>query len=210
MNVGTAEKNRPKRGNSSYIAHRNPMGKEQLRTVLERLIDLRHPEIEQIIDAFEPRHFAKKEFLIREGETERFISFLVTGAVKVAIPQDGNERILDFWFDNSFFSSYSSLLTLSPSRVYIQALTDTSILRLEARIFTQLYETSLLANKIGRLIAEQLFMHKTRRERDFLTKSATERYKDLLERHPAIVHTVPIRQIASYLGIHPESLSRIR
>lgn len=186
------------------------MEKERLAAALAQFIDIRHPEVEQVITAFEPRRFARKQFIIQEGETERFIYFLVTGAVRVGIQQDGNERILDFWFDNSFFSSYSSLLTQTPSRVYIQTLTDTEVLRLDAQVFTRLYDTSLQANRMGRLIAEQLFLRKTRREIDFLTKSATERYRDLLEQHPDIVQTVPIRQIASYLGIHPESLSRIR
>lgn len=185
-------------------------GKERLRAVLTGLADGDHAELERVLASFEHRRYRTRNFIIREGEQERWISFLVTGAVKVGINRDGDEKILDFWFDNSFFSSYSSLLTGTPSRVYIQAIADTTVLRIRADIITSLYKTSLTANRIGRIMAEQLFLRKTQREIDFLTKSAAERYSDLLARCPEAARFVPLHQIASYLGIRPESLSRIR
>lgn len=184
--------------------------REQLRTALAVFIAPEHPEVNELIDLFEHQYTPRKEFFVREGEQEKYIYFLVRGAVKVSLVHNGDEKILDFWFDNNFFSSYSSLLTKTVSRVFIQALADTDVLRIEASVITQRYNTSLFTNKVGRLMAEQLFLRKTQREIDFLTKSATERYRDLLARAPEIVSRIPVHLIASYLGIRPESLSRIR
>lgn len=191
-------------------ADRARSAREQLRAVLGAIIDADNPEVPQMIEHFEYKAVPRKEFFLREGEQERFIYFLVKGAVKVALTHDGDENILDFWFDNSFFSSYSSLLTKSPSRVFVQALADTEVLRIDADIIARRYDTSLFTNKVGRIMAEQLFLRKTQREIDFLTKSATERYSDLLARSPDVVNRIPVHLIASYLGIRPESLSRIR
>ncbi len=194
----------------SSESNQNRKAKEQLRTVLGAFAGANHEEVSQVVDNFEYRHVRRKEFFIREGEQERYIYFLARGAVKVALNHDGDEKILDFWFDSSFFSSYSSLLTGAPSRVSIQALSDTDVLRIDAAVISRRYETSLFTNKVGRLMAEQLFLRKTQREIDFLTKSAAGRYRDLLALSPEIVGRIPVRQIASYLGIQPESLSRIR
>lgn len=72
------------------------------------------------------------------------------------------------------------------------------------------YKTSMLANKLGRIVAEQYYIHKTNREKDFLTKTATERYQALVNYRPELVKQIPVHQIAKYLGIEAESLSRIR
>jgi CRP-like cAMP-binding protein len=73
-----------------------------------------------------------------------------------------------------------------------------------------LYRNSPTANQLGRLMAESLYIRKTQRELDLLTKTAEERYKDLLEKGKTIMEEIPVNKIARYLGIHPESLSRIR
>ncbi len=68
----------------------------------------------------------------------------------------------------------------------------------------------MLANKLGRIVAEHYYINKTKREKDFLTKSATERYLELVNTRPELVQQIPVHFIAKYLGIKPESLSRIR
>ena len=74
----------------------------------------------------------------------------------------------------------------------------------------QLYEMSSRGERIGRLMAEMLYIRRTKREIALLTKSATERYKLLLKQHPNLVQEISVKHLASYLGIQPESLSRIR
>ena len=152
----------------------------------------------------------KSDYLTRTGEVENYIYYMVKGAVKVGILASGEERILDFWFSPSFFSSYTSFIQRTPSKVYIQTLSPCEVARFHYKTVQEGYQDSIFFNQVGRIMAERLFMQKTQREIDFLTKTAEERYKELLEADPEIIQQVPGYQVARYLGIHPESLSRIR
>ena len=142
---------------------------------------------------------------------EQYAYFLLSGIVKISIyNEDGNERVLDFFFPNSFFAAYTSFLTQQPSDVEIETLTTCEVEIIKHAEIHHAYETSLLANRLGRVVAEQYYIRKTNREKDFLTKSAVERYKNLLDKRPELVQQIPVQLIAKYLGIEPESLSRIR
>jgi CRP/FNR family transcriptional regulator, anaerobic regulatory protein len=152
----------------------------------------------------------KGEYLTRTGEVENRIYYIVKGAVKVAIMASGEERILDFWFAPSFFSSYTSFLQRTPSKVYIQTLDHCEVAHISYETIQKSYESSLFFNQVGRVMAERLFILKTQREIDFLTKTAEQRYQELFNASPEIIQNISVHQIARYLGIHPESLSRIR
>jgi CRP-like cAMP-binding protein len=152
----------------------------------------------------------KGEYLTRSGEVEQRIYYMVKGAVKVAIMASGEERILDFWFAPAFFSSYTSFLQRTPSKVYIQTLDHCEMAHIEYKAVQESYQSSLFFNQVGRKMAERLFILKTQREIDFLTKTAEERYAELISASPEIIQNIPVHQIARYLGIHPASLSRIR
>ncbi len=145
------------------------------------------------------------------NKTEHYAYFLMNGIVKISmLREDGQERVLEFFFPGSFFSAYTSFLTQQPSNVEIEALTDCEAEVIKYKDMQDAYKTSLLANKLGRMVAEHYYIRKTNREKDFLTKSASERYKDLMDSRPELVQQIPVQLIAKYLGIEPESLSRIR
>ena len=130
--------------------------------------------------------------------------------VRLFLPLDGKEISLNFSFSHDFTSTYSSFLTGQPTDFTVQALTDVQALRFSRANLFALYDQSHQAERIGRLIAEQAFLRKTSREVQFLTSTAKQRYVQLLEQNPTLVQTISIRHLASYLGIEPESLSRIR
>jgi CRP-like cAMP-binding protein len=142
---------------------------------------------------------------------EHHAYFLLSGIVKISMMRhEEEERILEFFFPNSFFSCYTSFITQKPSNVQIETLTDCEVEVIKYADMQEAYKTSLLANKLGRIVAEHYYIHKTNREKDFLTKTATERYQNLVNQRPELVQQIPVHQIARYLGIEPESLSRIR
>jgi hypothetical protein len=121
---------------------------------------------------------------------------------------DGEEKIIDFFFENNFVCAYTSFLKQEPSDVRVTALIECQT---EVILYSDLqkaYDRSLIANKIGRMMTEQIYVVKTRREKDFLTKSAEERSTDLIDSRPDILKLIPVHKIAKYLGLHPES--RIR
>ena len=158
----------------------------------------------------EPVAFQKNDFLIQAGQVEQYIYYVVEGMVRLFLNDDGKDISLDFVFNNDFVSAYSSFLSGQPTAFTVQALTDVQALRFSRSNLLMLYEQSHKAERIGRLIAEQAFLRKTRREVQFLTSNAKQRYVQLLEQNPVLVQTISIRHLASYLGIEPESLSRIR
>jgi len=153
--------------------------------------------------------FAKGQVLVEAGKLQSNFYFLKQGIVEVTIPGK-KEWIYDFFFPNSVIGAYSSLLTGRPSRIAITAIEDCEV---EAYAWFELkkqYATSIGANQLGRFITEQIFLLHSKREIDFLSKSAEQRYIELLQFQPDLILKIPVHRIARYLGIHPESLSRIR
>ncbi|GAB4016490.1 Crp/Fnr family transcriptional regulator [Spirosoma koreense] len=158
----------------------------------------------------EPVTYRKNEYLIQAGQVERYIYYIDEGLVRLFMNEDGKDISFDFVFSNDFVSAYSSFLTGQPTVFTVQALTDVQLLRFSHTDLLKLYDESHRAERIGRLIAEQAFLRKTRREIQFLTSNARQRYVQLLNQNPVLVQTISVRHLASYLGIEPESLSRIR
>ncbi|QMW05079.1 Crp/Fnr family transcriptional regulator [Spirosoma foliorum] len=154
--------------------------------------------------------YKKNDFLIQAGQVEKYIYYLDEGMVRLFLNDNGRDISLDFIFTNDFVSAYSSFLTGQPTAFTVQALSDVQALRFSREKLLTLYDQSHKAERIGRLIAEQAFLRKTSREVQFLTTTAKQRYVYLLEQNPVLVQTIPVRHLASYLGIAPESLSRIR
>lgn len=155
--------------------------------------------------------YPKGYCLIRPGEMETNIHFLVSGIVETAfVAKNGEEKITDFFFANNFFCSLSSLVTRKPTDVYMRCLTECTI---ESVLYTDYNEdlkTSLLLNQLGRKVAEQSYLLRIKREKDMLTKTASERYLELIKNRPEIIREIPLTKIAKYLGINSHSLSRIR
>lgn len=159
---------------------------------------------------YNEKRVKKNYVFIDYEETEKKIYYLKTGIVFVEIEYNSNGKILDFFFENSFFASYSSLLLRKPSDVRITAFSDCVVEVVDYEELTKSYETSLIANKLGRIETEKLYARKVKREKELLTKTAEQRYMSLLSEYPQIVQKIPIKDISMYLGIRPESLSRIR
>lgn len=152
----------------------------------------------------------KNTILTNFGQTEQNVYFLKEVIVLVEIESQKGNRILDFFFRNSFFASYSSLLLNRPSDVCISAFEDCVLEVIKYKDLKEAYTHSLIANKLGRIETEKLYARKVKREKELLTQTAEQRYASLISSHPEIVQKIPIKDISMYLGIQPESLSRIR
>jgi len=144
------------------------------------------------------------------GQVESTAYFLNSGVVEIGILSYQTLKTLDFFFTGEFVCAYTSFLTQQPSDVRVVALTDCVAEVVRYHDLQIAYSQSLTANYVGRIMNEQAYLRKVRREKDFLTKTAEERYNDLLKTHPDYIIQIPVNKIARYLGIHPESLSRIR
>ncbi len=160
--------------------------------------------------AIHKKEIKKGEVITPLNAIENKAYFINQGIVEMSIPYLDDEKIIDFYFEGDFFSSYASFLEESLSQVKITALTDVSVEFVVKDDLRKAYQNSLLANKIGRLVTEKLYLKKFRRETNFLVNTAERNYLDLLERDKKIIENISVIKIAKYLGIQPESLSRIR
>jgi len=152
-------------------------------------------------------HFAEK------GKVCDQIAFILNGSVRYYHIKDGEEITGYFSFEREFTSSYNSFLTRQPSNNYIQALEDTQLLTLNYADVQKMYSNPVLAHKMerfGRLIAEFYLICYDERVTAFITQSPEERYVKLLENGREILQRIPQHYIATFLGITPVSLSRIR
>ena len=178
-----------------------------IRHFIAKHIDKKFNPNDSLPFATSVKQIPKRTHLTKFDQVERCAYFLREGIVKIGMIRDGEDRIVEFFFPGSFFSSYTSFLTQLPSDVEVECLTDCEVELIRYDDLQLAYKDSLLAN---RMVTEQYYIQKTEREKGFLTQSAPERYRELIMRRPELVQQIPVKMIAQYLGIQPESLSRIR
>lgn len=186
------------------------MNTNTLRQLFTDRIKLDNDHYEQFMSLSKTVLLQKKEFLIKENTICSFIGFVESGVLRSILMKDGQEFTSDFFFSGSFVSVYTSFLQQTPAMVTIQAISPATIYCLSYSHFNYLLDTSSEWYKLGKYIADSFFFKKCIRETSLLQDSATERYHLLLNTFPAIEQLVTQRHIASYLGIKPESLSRIK
>ncbi|HAA11056.1 MAG TPA: Crp/Fnr family transcriptional regulator [Cytophagales bacterium] len=158
----------------------------------------------------ERRSFEKGTVLTDFGQRESSVYFILSGTIITSLQFREEERILDFHFAPSFCASLSSLLTQTPSDTRLTCYQACEVEIIHYAELKASYRTSLLANQLGRVATEGLFLERVKREKDLLTKTAEERYRSLLDKNPTLVQKIPVKELSKYLGIRPESLSRIR
>jgi CRP-like cAMP-binding protein len=157
------------------------------------------------------RRFRKGSLILQEGEVENYLSFIVSGSVRLyTITPNGEDVSVGFAAANCFAGSYSSFISQKPSLLNVEALEDLFLLSISFENLNKCYSVSATGEILGRINAEMHLIHQEERQISLLTKSATERYLELLEQNPHLLQLVKLQHIASYLGIKPESLSRIR
>lgn len=156
------------------------------------------------------KSFKKGEIILENGQVETYLSFLSDGIVRFNIPKEDHDLTFGFIFTGNFFSAYDSFLTQTPVSYNTEAITNCIIYQISRDDLEQVYAETKVGNKMGRLAAEQLFLFKMRRELSLLDETATERYLKLFNERPELIRKIPQKYIASYIGVRPQSLSRIR
>ena len=161
---------------------------------------------------FERVELDKNDYLIRKGEVENYIYFIESGIFRywVSGMDSDTEVTCGFSFSCEFANAYSSLNNKELSVFNVQALCKSVIWRLSKRNLSYLYKTSLNINKIMRVTLEYAFARKTVRELSLLRYTPEERYVKLLEGDKMLLQNIPLKYIASYIGITPQALSCIR
>jgi CRP-like cAMP-binding protein len=182
-----------------------------LKTALGHLVAPPEHEWQRFKQLFASRTLGKGEYFIRAGEVSEYSAFINAGLVRFfyQAPQ-GQEFNKSFVYENQFMGAYSAFLTQSQARFNIQALEECHLLVANTRHMVDLFDKHLCWEKLGRILAEQLYIKKEQREAEFLLDDAETRYCNFLHRYPGLEHRLAQYHIASYLGITPVALSRIR
>lgn len=156
----------------------------------------------------EQRH-AKNEIVQGIGSRCRTVYLVKTGGARIFYYKDGNDITEHFAFENELIVRAESLFTGNPTSKGIQAIDDTTLLAIDSEKLFQLYDQHHDLERLFRLIFEREYVHTVKRLESLQFKSARERYLELLETTD-FVQKIPLKYIASYLGITQVSLSRIR
>lgn len=157
-----------------------------------------------------PKTYLPKNIILKNGQVEKFLSFIEQGIVRLYVPKIDNDLTLGFVFPGGFVSAYDSFLTQQPCQYQLEALTFTKLWQIRYEDLQEVYAHTAIGNEIGRKNAERLFLIKSQRELSLLNKTAEERYLDLFSERPELIQHIPLKHIASYIGVTPQALSRIR
>jgi CRP-like cAMP-binding protein len=153
----------------------------------------------------------KDAYFLRAGEIPARIGFNRSGLLRLFyIDRNGIEINKHFCLKNTLAISYSAFFRREESRLYIQALEDSELLIVDYDTYQELLNSHICWQIVARKLAEILFVLKEKREAELLLDSAPERYQQFLQDYPGLEKRIAQYHIASYLGITPESLSRIR
>ena len=152
----------------------------------------------------------KGEFLIKEGDIEKNLYLVERGAVRVFYLSEFDEHIIRFGYEGSLINSLSSFITQKPSEFFIEAIRKTTVKEISKADLVKLRNESDENLRQYIELLESLVTQQIDREIDLLVTSPAERLKRVLERSPNLFQHVPLKYIASYLRMKPETLSRIR
>ena len=182
-----------------------------LKDYLNSLVPFTEFEMEAMMHLFTKRRLSKNEYFAKEGEYSSQLAFLVSGVMRAFFRgQDGHEYNKTFFTTGHFVGAYSSLVTQKQNLINIQCLTEVDFWVVDYNALTSLYMEYPKIERFARIIAERKFVVKEKREIELVTLGATERYAIFRKEHPSLENLIPQYHIASYLGVTPTQLSRIR
>jgi CRP-like cAMP-binding protein len=174
-----------------------------------KTIKLSESEFEQIAARFMPKSIRKGQYLLQEGDVCNHDYFVVKGALRQYYMHDNKERVNQFAFKDWWISDWHSMLNRLPSLFFIDALEDSEVLQIDNGSLDALFEEVPKFDKFYRIIFQRAFSAQQKRIA-CMQKSAIERYEDFVSMYGHFEQHVSQTQIASYLGITRESLSRIK
>lgn len=182
----------------------------QVREYFEQIVKLSDEDWKVFSSKLKKNNFSKKTILLKTGQIENHLSFIEKGTVRFYIPKEENDVTFGLKFENQFISAYDSFITQSKSLYQLETLTPTILWRLTFSDLQDIYDKTAVGNIIGRKVAENLFMMKSKREQSLLNDTAEERYLKLFSEQPRFIKEIPLKYLASYIGVTPQALSRIR
>lgn len=184
---------------------------EKLFENIRKKITITEKEEEVCRSLFIPKKLRKRQYLLQQGDVSKYTAFVEKGLLRSYIIDDkGTELIMQFAPEGWWINDMYSAITGEPAEQNIDAIEDSELLLLTNQAYDQLMQEAPVFERFFRLQLQNSFVALQRRLKGNITLTAEEKYKNFIHSYPNIVQRVPQHNIASFLGITPESLSRIR
>ncbi|MEM6801430.1 MAG: Crp/Fnr family transcriptional regulator [Bacteroidota bacterium] len=168
-------------------------------------------EIDLMEESFSSEDLVKNQYFLKAGDSPDTIAYLEEGICRgFYLDKEGNEHTTNFFVAPTFLADLNGFIQKKSAKFNLQALTSAKIRICRLSKLYEMAEEYLIINKLFRLILEAAYSFQQDRQASFIYSDATERYKDLMENRKQLIEQVPQKYLASYLGIQPQSLSRIR
>lgn len=172
-------------------------------------VNLKHDQVKEVSAAFTSKTFKNDQAVIRKGQFVSKYFFVARGGVRFVLHTP--ERDITAWmiFENNMFTDLQALRSGKPSEASILTVSETTIYSIDALKMEDFYKRFPEMQLFGRLIVEEAFLRMIDSLNSFQTMDAETRYLELLKKSD-VINRIPLKQLASYLGVTPNSLSRIR
>jgi CRP-like cAMP-binding protein len=174
-------------------------------------ITLSEDEFELCKPLFKYKKFRKHQYILQNGEVSRHETFILSGCTRTyEVDDQGQEHVVQFGMDTWWIGDLHSFLTNSPSRYNIDCLQDTEVLQVPRLEMEKMYDKVPKLERFFRILIQKAYVASVERIYSNLSKPAPQRYQEFIDKYPEFEQRIPNHQIASFLGITPQSLSRIR
>jgi CRP-like cAMP-binding protein len=178
---------------------------------ISRHIQLVEEEKKKFTTLLKHRKIRKKQYLLQAGEESRYENFVTKGLLRsYTVDDKGQEHIAMFAMKEWWISDLYSFLTNTPATQYIDALEDSEVLSIEKSDLDRLYTEIPKFERFFRILLQNAFVSNQQRVLASISQTAEEQYYAFIKKYPALEQRIPQHQIASFLGITPETISRIR
>ena len=184
---------------------------EQIRQVMKQMINVSEGELNDFLSQSITKTFKRQETLSRPNTIPNEIFFINKGLIRVLInDNEGTEHTIHFALENQFIADYTNFIQKLPSIYSLQTLEETQVVILPRAAIEWGYQNLNDGQKMGRLIAEYYFIYQDDRIKNMYVRTPKQRYNSITDVFPNIHNRVPQHMIASYLGITPIHLSRLK
>lgn len=183
---------------------------EVLRQFVSGYAALNPEDFSLLAEKVKVRSFEKREMLLRPGEVEQYMSFVIRGLCRMYFYKGRSEVILNLAKEKELISSSSSFLSGAPSNYYIETLEPTTLLSITRDDLEKVYRQNSRIERLGREMITHFVLEKEEWEHACMRLDTRERFLQFVERNPELVQRVPQKYLASYLNMKPETFSRLK
>lgn len=184
---------------------------EPILSNIKKYVELNDEDKKQFVSIIKKTRVRKRQFIVQPGFTCSHQTYVVKGAFRsYFVNNEGIDHTIQFAIDDWFISDFNSYITQTPASLFIEALEDSIVHQIEYNQVENLCSINQKFEHFFRIVGQKSFAFAQRRVLSNLSKTAEERYLEFQTMYPSIVQRVPQYALASYLGITPEFLSKIR